>query len=61
MELREFLIHQLCKKTYPSAKESATPEALQVANEVKEALKDVNEGKVYSFDNLDDAMYALTH
>jgi hypothetical protein len=61
MELRDFLVHQLCKKTYPSAKENATPEALHVANDIKEALREINEGKVHSFDNIDDALYALTH
>jgi hypothetical protein len=54
-------LNTISTKTYPSAKEDATPEALRVANDIKEALRDVKEGKVYSFDSIDDALYALTH
>jgi hypothetical protein len=45
--------------TPSTAKETASPEALRVANGIKEALKDVNEGNVYSYDNIDDALRAL--
>jgi uncharacterized protein with HEPN domain len=61
MELRDFLVHQLSMVTPSTAKETASPEALRVANGIKEALKDVNEGNVYSYDNIDDALRALTH
>jgi hypothetical protein len=54
-------LNTISTKTYPSAKEDATPEALRIANDIKEALRDVKEGKVYSFDSIDDALYFLTH
>jgi hypothetical protein len=59
MELRDFIAYKLFKPSHLSAKESASPEALYVANEIKEALKEVKDGNVQSYDSIDDAMYAL--